>query len=243
MKKLLIFAILPLVFSCSKTPTAQEIIDRSIDAHGYFENPDFQASFRFRDIDYKAKFKEGTFIYERVMVSEKDTIRDILDNNGIIRLVNGKVVDEADTMLTKYANSVNSVIYFALLPRALNDPAVNKELLGTFSIDGHNYYKIGVSFSQEQGGDDFQDEYVYWIDEETYAVHYLAYNYETDGGGARFRKVSKTHNFSPYILYDYENYEADEYIDDIENLDSVFASGSLELLSHINLENIIINPL
>jgi hypothetical protein len=45
----------------------------------------------------------------------------------------------------------------------------------------------GSNFGQDGGGKDFDDEFHYWINKQTHKIDYLAYNYQNDDGGVRFR--------------------------------------------------------
>ena len=76
-------------------------------------------------------------------------------------------------MMVKYISSVNSVHYFAHLPYGLNDKAVNKKLVGDAEINGMPYYQLKVTFSQNGGGTDHHDEFLYWIHKENFTIDYL----------------------------------------------------------------------
>ena len=113
-----------------------------------------------------------------------------------------------DSIANVYANSVNSVHYFANLPYGLNDPAVNKEFLGEVAIKDKEYYKIKVTFDQKGGGKDYEDIYLYWFNKETFKPDYLAYKFYVDGGGIRFRVAYNERYLGGIRFVDYENYEA-----------------------------------
>ena len=75
--------------------------------------------------------QEGAFSMKeffKIRLIEK--INDILNNSGFKRLIDGDEVELSAKDSAAYANSVNSVHYFALLPYNLKDDAVlahNKE--------------------------------------------------------------------------------------------------------------------
>ncbi|MCB0609821.1 MAG: hypothetical protein KDD12_19025, partial [Lewinella sp.] len=140
-----------------------------------------------------------------------------------------------------YANSVNSVIYFALLPYFLNDPAVRKTYLGKTTIKGIAYHKIGVTFGAENGGKDFQDQYIYWIRQDNFTLDYLAYNYIVDGGGARFRQAYNLRPVNGLLIADYINFKPKSDSRDVVRFDRLFESDSLEELSRIVLENVAVD--
>ena len=166
-----------------------------------------------------------------------EEVRDILTNEGLIREINGVQAAIPDTMAFKYANSVNSVIYFAVLPYRLNDEAVFKKYLGEVEIKGKAYDKIQVTFAEEKGGKDFEDIFIYWINRETHQLGYLAYQYETDGGGIRFREALNPRRVGGLLFQDYINYKMDKNLA-VEDADKLFEAGKLEKLSDIILEEI-----
>jgi hypothetical protein len=71
---------------------------------------------------------------------------------------------------------LNSVIYFATLPYKLQDASVTKTFVEEATIKGKRYDLIKVTFGQD-GGKDFDDEYMYWINKDT-PSDYLAYSYQ-----------------------------------------------------------------
>ena len=218
--------------------TAQSIIDQSIEAHGGSAYPTAHIQYTFRDRQYVLTRNGGQFQYERIFEQEGDKIRDILNNDGFIREINGQKTQIPDTMAAKYSNSVNSVHYFAQLPYGLNDPAVNKQYLGISQIKGIPYHKIQVSFQQEGGGKDYEDVFVYWIHTESFHMDYLAYSYETEGGGLRFRESYNAREVGDIRYQDYVNYKADPAKWEVHELDQAFNEGKLKELSKIELESI-----
>ncbi|MEL6275839.1 MAG: DUF6503 family protein [Bacteroidota bacterium] len=181
-----------MVVACEEPPPfpdAQTIIDRTIANAGGAQYENAEIEFSFRGRTYRSKRKEGIYQLERITTDSKDIVRDVLSNTGFQRYKNGQLVSVPDSMALRYSNSVNSVHYFAQLPYGLNAPAAQKEFLGVDTIRGELYFEIGISFLETGGGTDFQDEFVYWIHQDNYTIDYLAYNYETDGGGIRFREA------------------------------------------------------
>jgi hypothetical protein len=151
----------------------------------------------------------------------------------------GTAVAIKDTvMIAKLADAVNSVHYFAQLPYGLNEPAVVKELLGEAVIKNEPYFEIGVTFNQEGGGTDFEDEFVYWIHKENYTVDYLAYSYATNGGGIRFREAINPRTVGGIRFVDYNNFKPATLETPLTDLDTAFEAGKLKLLSKIELENV-----
>lgn len=218
--------------------TAQLIVDFAIDAHGGSAYSAAHVQYVFRDREYELFRRGGAYRYERRFEQEGSAVRDILSNESFIREIDGQPVAIADSFAFKYSNSVNSVHYFAQLPYGLNDPAVNKKYLGKIELKGKTYHKVEIKFQEEGGGKDFDDVFVYWIDAETFYVDYLAYSYETDGGGLRFREAYNPRTVAGIRFQDYVNYKADVKAWTVQELDRAFEEGALVELSRIELEDI-----
>lgn len=221
---------------------AEEVISEAIEVHGGDLYDQVMVTFDFRDRSYVARKDEGSFQYERIFTDSTGSYRDVLDNEGFRRELNSRTIDVIDTMAAKYARSVNSVIYFALLPDALDDDAVIAEYLGTKEIKGKTYDKIRVTFRQEGGGEDHQDVFIYWFGQENRDMDYLAYLYYTDGGGIRFREAYNPRVVNGLKFYDFINYQPRDTVI-LENIDDAYLNGELEELSRIELENIEVTPL
>jgi len=225
----------------ASNPAVQEIIDKSIEVSGGNLYKACDISFALRDIRYELENANGRKILKRIIKKDSAIILDILRHNSFERYINGDLVNVADSMAAKYSNSINSVHYFAYLPYGLNDPAVNKKLLGETQIGDGQYYKVEVTFDKIGGGEDFEDIYIYWINKETFKPDYLAYQFNTDGGGARFRKAFNERIINGIRFVDYYNYKASENIS-VYELEALFKLKKLELLSTIRLEDISVNP-
>jgi len=218
--------------------TAQQIIDKSIEVSKTEKVTKAILSFDFRKRTYTAERNNGAFTLKRITTNDTETITDILSNSGFQRLLNGEPFAVVDSMAVKYSESVNSVHYFSILPHGLNDAAVHKKLLPEVAIKGKDYYKIEVTFDQEGGGVDFEDVFVYWIDKQSFKIDYLGYLFHVNGGGVRFREVSKEHIIEDVRLVDYNNYKPNNSELDVRDLDRAFENGGLTKVSEINMENI-----
>ncbi len=229
--------------SKSETPTVQEIVDRSIDASGGKKYLNNDVSYIFRDKKYLSQNIEGKKVLKRITVTDSVTITDIKKGNEFMRYFNEELISLPDTLARKYANSVNSVHYFSRLPYGLNDSAVQKELLGDVAIKGKDYYKVKVTFEQENGGEDFEDTYLYWFEKKSFSPKYLAYEFHTDGGGIRFREAYNERYVNGIRFVNYRNFKplkGEEIV--FFRIDSLFAANKLELLSKIELKEINVVP-
>ncbi len=233
-------SLLLLVFltGCGVGNDPQKIVDKAIEVHGGERFLNNTLEFDFRGRHYVSYRNGGTYQYERIWSDSTGNYRDALNNDGFYREVNGQKVQVADTMAAKYSRSVNSVIYFALLPYGLNDAAVRKKWLGETIIRDQPYHKIEVTFAQEGGGEDHTDVFHYWIHKEKFTVDYLAYLYHTDGGGIRFREAFNPRIVNGILLQDYINYEPPTKKASLGEMEELFRNGSLKELSRIELENV-----
>lgn len=241
MRIIYILFILVTLTSCKKEIplSAQDIVDKTIEVSGGDKYLNAEIDFDFRDKHYRSVREGGKFQYERQFQDSIGIIKDVLNNDGFQRFVNDTLTKIPDSMAVKYTSSVNSVHYFALLPYGLNDAAVNKSSLGEVAIKDKLYYKIKVTFSQEGGGEDYEDVFIYWIEAETFKANYIAYSYiEDDGVGIRFREAYNERFINGLRFVDYNNYKSEDATMDLLGLDKAFESGSLKLLSKIELENI-----
>ncbi|MBI6118266.1 DUF6503 family protein [Salegentibacter maritimus] len=241
MKKYILgFIVISLIYACeTEQESAQQIIDKAIVKAGGERYKNAEISFDFRKGSYRSKREGGDYELERIMSDSTGAqYRDVVNNNGFTRYYKDTVVKLPDSMKTIYANSVNSVHYFVQLPFGLNDAAVNKELMGKDSIDNKEYYEIKVTFDEEGGGEDHEDVYMYWVDTKNYHVDYLAYSFEVNKGGLRFRKAYNPRTIEGIRFVDYENYKMDNLSTPLDTLDDLYESRQLELLSKIETRNI-----
>ncbi len=244
MKKLLIISGILFISGCRPDPDlpmAQEIVDRAIDVSGGELYDNSRISFDFRGYHYTMESYPNKRVLQRIRIIETDTITDVKEGENFKRLLNDSLVTVPDSMAVRYANSINSVHYFAYLPYGLNDPAVNKKLLGEVEVDGVPYYEVQVTFDREGGGIDYEDVYVYWFNKKTFKPDYLAYSFESDGGGLRFRKAFNERYVGGIRFVDYYNFRSDGNLHP-SVLDSIYMAGELEILSKIELKNIGVNP-
>ena len=224
--------------SCQIKSEADSIIDKAIEAHGGDNLEEVDMSFDFRDKKYVVKRDDGRFQYERIFNDSIGAVRDILTNDGFTRIVNSDTVQLTDEYKRRYSNSVNSVIYFALLPFGLDGDAVNKKYLGETTIKNIPYFEILVSFEEEGGGEDHEDIYMYWINQQTFTMDYLAYAYHVEGGGTRFREAINAREMGGILFQDYINYDYKGDTTDLHRYETLFEEDKLVELSRILLENI-----
>ncbi len=254
-----LFILTALVFSCNKKKDAQDeiikndtiaaikplskadsIVNQTIQAHGgdLYATADY--SFVFRDKKYRFKNNGSSFEYSSEVQKGDSLVKDVMINNDFSRYINSKKQALSAEDAGKYSEALNSVIYFATLPYKLQDASVNKKYIEETTIKGKQYDVVGVTFGQEGGGKDFDDEFHYWINKQTHKIDYLAYNYRTNDGGVRFRSAYNTRVIDGVTFQDYINYEA-PLETPLKDLPNLYEQGKLKEVSQIRTENVVNN--
>ena len=238
MKYFYAFFILIIAFGCTQELTVEEIIDSSIEAYGGQKVYNSNIEFDFRKKHYLARYHNNKYQLQRTFSDSTGQYIDLLTNDGFSRRHNDSLVVLDDKWKGKYSRSINSVIYFFRIPFILKDGAVKPELIGSAIINEQNYYKLRVSFSEEGGGDDFDDSFIYWINQDNYYIDYFAYSYSTDGGGKRFREAINPRTVNGLYTVDYINYKPMDMDVEIESYDQYFLDGGMKELSRIENKNV-----
>lgn len=227
---------LTLLVSCSSNDP-QTLIDSVIERHGGDKYNHTHIEFDFRNRHYTNTRNDGIYTYSRTFNDSLGTYRDVLTNDGFTRFLNNETVDLDKEWTQRYSASVNSVIYFALLPYGLNDQSVNKKYLRSEKIRNTLYHLIEITFDQEGGGEDFEDVFYYWIHAQDHTLDFLAYTYDTEEVGVRFREAINRRQVQGIQFQDYINYKPPNIVP-LDSLISLFEKGALQELSRIELENI-----
>jgi hypothetical protein len=234
-----------LALSCSSEQGARDVLERAVEAHGGDVLDHAVVEFDFRGRHFTVRRDGGSFEYVRAYRDSMGSVREILSNDGPAVEINGESIPLDEIGKRRITSRVNSVVYFALLPYFLLDPAVRSSYLGEVVLDGEPYHKVEVTFVEEGGGQDWQDRFVYWFHRDTYFLDYLAYFYLTDETGVRFREAVNPRMIEGVRVLDYINYTVplDTIGRNVHLLDTVFEAGGLERLSEVLLENVTVQPL
>lgn len=253
MKKIFYLSVLAFCVACSESSTSEEannetsiegtdaaaeIVKMMQAEHGVSAIEGKEVTFTFRDRVYSRYAFNNQYGYSRSGLNEAgEMVIDSWRGDDFKRTVNNVAVQISDKKEAAYKSSINSVFYFALLPTALTDPAVNVSLIGDVRIKDKMYTKIKVTFDEEGGGEDHSDIFVYWMNKETKRMDYLAYEYFTEGGGIRFREAFNTRDVGGFLFQDYTNFVPAKGIELID-CDKAFEMGQMQLVSEIILEDI-----
>lgn len=232
--------------SCTPKDDPQYIVDRAIEVHGGHILDKAVIEFDHRGKHFVATRNDGKFSYERSYADSTGEIREVLNNDGVFREVNGVLSDITEKKRYSIQETNNSVVYFGFVPYFLNDPAVMKKYIGSSVIDGQPYHEIEITFRPEDGGPDFEDRFIYWIHAENYTMDFLAYDFHINDGGTRFREAFNIRTIEGVRVADFKNYKSEllpQPGTPIENYDDLIGKEDLKLLSEINMENVQIRRL
>ena len=219
------------------------IMERARRVHGADVLDHAEVSFSFRGTPFTVRHDGGAFEYARIGADSGDVVRDVLDNDGFRRTVGGRPVTLPEAEARAAEGAVNSVVYFALLPYPLADPAVQSRLVGADTLGGEPYRLVEVTFQPEGGGRDYQDRFLYWIHRDRYMIDYLAYSYDVNDGGIRFREAFNPRTVGGVRFADYRNYAPETLEPELESLGRMFEADSLALVSEIVLDSVRVAPL
>ena len=241
--RLLALALAVVLAACRTSPDARAVVERAIDVHGGDVLQRSHVAFDFRDRRFEVTRDGGRFRYERTFDDSTGRVHDVMTNDTLYREVDGTAVPLDSALRRSVTSGLNSVVYFALLPFKLDDPAVRTRYLGPATIEGAPYHEVEVTFRQEGGGRDYQDRYVYWFHRDRHTMDYLAYSFQEDGGGTRFRQAFNPRTVGGVRVADYHNYTADTLGTAIEHYDALVGTDALRHVSDVVLDNVRVRPL
>ncbi len=234
-----------LLGSCVSEDRGRTFLERSYDAHGAANLSRAEMEFTFRGDRYLARRLDGVFSYARTYEDSIGAVVDRLTNDGVSRERNGVLQTIDERTASAILEKVNSVVYFASLPLPLKDPAVIPRYLGTSDLNGQTYHEVEVTFTQEEGGPDFRDRFVYWINADLHTIDFMAYYYLTNETGSRFRQFVNPRRVNGFLVVDHLNFSAspDTIGSAVHRFDDLYEAGLIELVSEVKHEDVRIIPL
>lgn len=223
------------------------IVDRSIELHGGEVYDRMQAWFRICSLsgcfDVSARWDGG--LYEHVVEGRVGDVsrRVRVTNDSVERWDDGEPVPLDAEGEQSARDFVNARIYFAFLPRGLNDGSTYKEDLGLERWGDRDLHKVKVSF--EAGtSTDAGDEYLYWFDPESGRLEQFAYDYGSgDGAGLRFRRLREYRRVGGVLVFDQENLGAEAPDISVDVLTPRFVKRKMRHVSDVRLKDLRIEPL
>jgi len=230
-------------------PSASAIVDSAVAAHGGAVLDRAEVAFNFRGDQYRIRQEDGQYHYRRTYTDSLDqTVTEGLTNDGVYRVVDGDTVSLSEDERGDIHTTVNSVTYFALLPHPLTDAAVQPSYSGRDTIDGTPYHRIRVTFQQEDGGQDWEDVFMYWFRTDTYAMDYLSYAFglgpDDMEQGTRFREAYNVRRVEGVRFADYMNYASDTLsYNRMAQYPDLWSQDALNLVSRIEIDSLEVHPL
>ncbi|MDT8347504.1 MAG: DUF6503 family protein, partial [Flavobacteriaceae bacterium] len=213
------------------------LMNECIDHYGFDDINNKKFAFTFRSKKFDAQFKNGKYLYTSVLKDSTGSTIDSLWNDGFSRHKNGDLVTTPEVKLKGYAATLNSIVYFALLPYGLNHEGVLLGQLDTMSFGDTKYYLIAVDFASDDP-EAHNDSYMYWINSTNKSIDYLAYYFCDEYCDYRFRVKTKEHHVDGFRFQDYDNYKPTDSILGLTDLMTAYKNNRLKKVSEIKLEAI-----
>lgn len=215
------------------------LLAAAVEAAGLHEPEALEIRFQFRGTPYRLWLDGRRSVYERQVRSDTGVPRtERLEGDAFTASVGGKPLPLSSEQAGALRRSLNSVAYFALMPRPLEDDAVIATSLGATTLGGLSWDTIDIRFREEGGGDDHDDVFRYWFHPETHRLGYLAYTFATGKGGVRVRKVVGAHEVDGVVLLDWVNHGRNGQGLTIDDAVRDLEAGTLPQLSTIALEDV-----
>jgi len=215
------------------------IIQKTIETHGGAKMEHVKIDYDFRDKHYTTTLKNGTYHYQRTYQDTAgNQYKAVLSNDSLYREVNGQKVGLSKDEKAGLRGSLDAVNYFFLLPYKLKDPVVQSQYLSSVNIHKSPYKKIRVTFKEGGNGQNHQDTFLYWVHENNYTMDFLAYKYQTSGGGMRFRVADNIRTIKGIQFQDYLNLAPVDSSINFEKIDSFYKENEVKRVSEIRKKNI-----
>ncbi|MEM7479929.1 MAG: DUF6503 family protein [Acidobacteriota bacterium] len=161
-------------------------------------------------------------------------------NDSVTLWEDGEEVPIAADDEQRYRDWVSARVYFAFLPKRLEDSSVNLRDLGLVDWQGRSLHKVEATFDTGSSTA-AADTYIYWFDPETARVEQFAYSFGSKGG-LRFRPAFNYRQVEGVTFFDQKNYGVENPQITTGDIDPEIADG-MELVSTVTLKNISVRPL
>ena len=237
LKKTIYITLFIFLNSCSNH-NAQSLIDDVIAEYGGDKWNTADIRFSFRGNKYQIRNNNGKYKYSEVKIVNEMIEKLELTNERLSFYRNDTLFNVPDSVHNKHYERLNSIVYFTSIPFNLNDKAVQKKYLGYGNIKDHSYDKIEITFKKESGGIDYDDVFLYWVNQKTKRIDYFAYKYNRNNGGSRFRVTTNARRVNGILFVDHENYKAEIKIENLQDYEDLLTKGKLVKVSEVKIKNI-----
>lgn len=140
----------------------------------------------------------------------------------------------------RVAASIGSVVYFALLPHGLADPAVRLRRLPDDVLHGRTVRTVEVTFDSTGGGRSWRDRYVYWFDAAHSTLDAFAYDYADGDGETRLRLATRAVTVGGVRFQSYATYTDPAMKGRIEHYLRRLGAPTLRKVSDVNLDTLVV---
>lgn len=234
-------ALAPIAAQAAAPTSRVAIVDRAIEHHG-------GEIYRHSETKLELCSKSGCFkvaatvdgerwVFTVSGKSESSQLRVTSSNDSLIVERDGMEEAVAADRRQRFRDWAMARVYFCFLPYRLNDPSVYKQDLGLVDWDGRQLHKVKVTF-EAGSSTDATDEYMYWFDPETARLEYLAYSYDDNGGGLRFRRAINHRRVGEILFFDQENFGVNGGGLSVDAIDAAYVRDAMRHISTVRLEGI-----
>lgn len=130
-----------------------------------------------------------------------------IDNMEVVQFINNRPRrDLADSTKLRLTKNLRKKLFLLELPFGLNSPTVQKEFLRNEEINGKSLAKLKVEFIEDNYEQPYLVKAVFWVDEKTEEVIYLAIKFGEETSPISFlkpinKRVIKEVKFTDYEVY------------------------------------------
>lgn len=222
------------------------IVDRAIEHHGgdLYRGSDSELDVCSRSgcFHVRARVDGDLYRYEVTGTVRGADRRVVATNDSVEMWEDGEPVELDAEGQERARDFVNARIYFPYLPYRLNDPSVYKQDLGLESWNGRELHKVKVTFAAGSSTD-ADDEYLYWLDPDTGRVEQLAYSFQGNPGGLRFRTGKNYRRVGGILFFDQSNLGIEGDGLRVDQIDPDFVRNNLRPVSEVRFDGIAVRPL
>ena len=240
MKYLYIFIAL-LVFSCNdgvmEGPDANTILEKSINTSGASNFYNSTITFNVKELEYELYRKEH--ISKFTMTRRVDTIlyKAVYNMGEFGYYVNGELQNQTSQAKVFFDTKLIGFVYTQSIPFVLDQNAIKVTRLKDAKIDGNTYFTVYASNKDPEMLP--QDEFILYINPETYLVEFYTQKYSLFQNRQLFKKAVNPRLVNEVHFVDYQVfYEKKDSQTPLEEFYNLYNDEKLSRQDDIILENI-----
>ena len=236
----LLIVLIAMMAACRHTsdpsPTAQEILDRTIEHYGGEDFFHTAISFEVGDLQYELK-RDGHLTDFSVSRNVDSTLLIGRYRNGYQEyFVNGEKQEEGTYSLRILNAKLDGFTYTFSFPYVLRQNAILLERKEDQVIRGTSYLVVHASSRPIEG--EPQDEVYLYIEPESYEIHYTAEQLTATGGNPIFKRYHNLRRVDSFLFADYYSFARPDTLTALKDMHKGFQNATLRSLQQVELENI-----